>query len=201
MYQPVYCGGGGHRVFEYFFPLGELKVAGDQGAVFFIPVGKEGKSNSSRQPKEDLQTKIDRIEDRALRSIMEEQVRKWYHRGWNSDPLTVSTPQCFTFRVREGKSIWAFYYVSEVRRSALNGTIEKNSIVIQIDNDKEDSYIDIINWVTQQRNHYILESDNKGKTRDYYLYCIDVNDYSSEELYKVFDKLHEIALMKQKGEL
>jgi len=158
-------------------------------------------SNSSRQPKEDLQTKLDRIEDSALRSNIETQVKKWYQRGWDIDPLTVSTPQYFTFRVREGKSIWVSYYVSEVRRSALNGTIRKNSIVIQINNDKVDSYIDIINWVIQQRNHYILESDNKGRARDYYLYCIDVTDYSFEKLEKVFDKLHEIALRKQKGEL
>jgi len=50
MYQSVYCGGDGHRVFEYFFPLGELKVAGDQGAVFsFMILLKEGFENGIKK--------------------------------------------------------------------------------------------------------------------------------------------------------
>jgi len=158
-------------------------------------------SNSSKQPKENLQTKLDRIEDPELRDNIEEQVKKWYQRGWSIDPLTVSTPEWFTFRVREGKSIWVFYYVIEENRSALNGIISKNSIVIQIYPYQMEDYKDIIDWVIQQRNHYVLESNNQGKARDYYLYCIDVSDYSFEELEKVFDKLHEIALRKKRGEL
>jgi len=158
-------------------------------------------SNSSRQPKEDLQTKLDRIEDSALRSNIEEQVKKWYQRGWTIDPLTVSTPEYFTFQTQEGKSIWAFYYVQDSTRKNLKGIVKNNSIVFHIFPEQKEEYQDIINWVFRQRNNYALECDNKGTARDYTLYCINVSDYKIEDLDLVFDKLHVIALKKNMGEL
>lgn len=158
-------------------------------------------SNSSRQPKEDLQTKLDRIEDPELQSKIEEQIKKWYQRGWTIDPLTVSTPEYFTFQTQEGKSIWAFYYVQNSTRKNLKGIVKKNSIVFHIFPDQKEEYQDIISWISRQRNNYALECDNKKTARDYTLYCIDVSDYTKEELDVIFDKLHDIALKKDRCEL
>ena len=54
-------------------------------------------------------------------------------------------------------------------------------------------YADIINWFNILRNTKIVKSDNPGKTGDQLHYCINLIDFDSDEIDKVFEKLKDIA--------
>ena len=158
---------------------------------------KQSLLGTTRKEEYPLEAKLDLIEDSSIRFEIKRQIEKWFETGFTAASRSISTPEYFTFEWKKGQSIWVYYYVLDKQHKVLSGKVKNNSIAIYVDVSDLQKYQKIIGWVKSQRNNYFLKSNNKGKSRDYHLYCIDIFDYESDEIDRIFDKIREIAIMKR----
>jgi len=177
----------------------ELKryVLGNHKYCMVRRFNKQSLVSSTRKGEYPLEAKLELIEDTSIRAEIKRQIEKWFEMGFSIAPLSVSTPEYLTFEWKKGQSIWVYYYILDKRHQVLSGRVKKNSIAIYVEVCDIEKYKEIVGWAKQQKNNYFLKTNNKGKSRDYHLYCIDISDYESDEIDGGFDKIREIAIMKR----
>lgn len=159
---------------------------------------KQSLLNSTRKREYALQAKLDLIKDARIKTEMERIVENWLETGFSIAPLTVSTPEYFTFEWQKGQSSRVYFYVMNKNQRNLSGTIQKNSVAFYFELEELEPFRRTIDWIEHQRNCYRLQTDNRGKSRDYHLYCIDISDYETDEIDAVFQRAKEVATMRRK---
>jgi hypothetical protein len=178
----------------------ELKrfVAGGKRYCTVRQFNKQSLLNSTRKSGFELQTKLNLIEDARLKAEMERITGDWQENGFSVAPLTESTPEYFTFEWKKGQSSRIHFYIMNKNQKNLSGTIHKNSVAFYFELEELESFRRTIDWIEQQRNCYRLQTDNRGKSRDYHLYCIDISDYETDEIDAVFQRAKEVATVRRK---
>lgn len=153
--------------------------------------------NSARKGEMSLKSKLSLMGDVRLQEEISRVVEDWLEMGFSIAPLTISTPEYFTFEWKKGQSVWVSFYVLERQQKNLSGAVKKNSMAIHVDNSHTDQYREIIDWAKRQNGYYSLKTNNRGKAKDYHLHCIDVSDYESDAIDAVLSRIREIAIMKK----
>jgi hypothetical protein len=153
--------------------------------------------NSNRKEKANLANKIDKITNNFIREEIKIQIDRWEEKGFVVSPLTVSTPEYFTFYWENNQSAWVSFYVMKKRYRILSDEIKANSIVFQIKENEKDEYAWIIKRMETFNNYYKLESKRGVNKTDYTCYCVEVTDYESNEIEEVFKLIQKVAVMRR----